>query len=177
MKPIWITATLLALLAAAVPAQTSRAIQPPRDAHPPEDPVAAEKSTKGLHAKTQPLATSTTPAMSSYARSEVWRDVTIGPGQSIYLDSSTDFSYADSARVSVRSRTVDLPYLVITAYWTTPLAAYYNATDAVSGSLFPFTNVGGATFTSYGSQFRLRLFNNGYDTIWLSQVIVYARLW
>ena len=48
------------------------------------------------------------------------RDIVIAPGQSANLDSSADFSFTDSVRVSIRSRTTDIASVVMSAYRSVP---------------------------------------------------------
>lgn len=105
---------------------------------------------------------------------ELWRNLTIGPGQSVTLHSDLDFSTAGTARVSFRSRNNDLPDLRMDAYWAVPQAEFFNVAEVVTGQNFPYRNVGGVTFTTYGSQFRLRLTNTGGTTIFLSQIIIFS---
>ena len=122
-----------------------------------------------------PKTNGTAPRSYSYADWEVWRDITIAPGQSVNLDSGISFSTADTARVSIRSHNADLRDIVMDAYWAVPQAEFYNVAEIVTGDTFPYRNVGGATFTTYGNQFRLRLTNTGTSTMFLAQVIVFAR--
>lgn len=106
--------------------------------------------------------------------SEVFTDVTIGPGQSVNIDSGLDYSNVDMVRVSVRSDNPDLSSLQFEAYWSVPTAEYYDATQAVDGSTFVYGNVGGAQFSVYGNQFRLVLTNTGGSTVNLLQVMLFA---
>ncbi len=106
--------------------------------------------------------------------SEVFTNVTIGPGQSTALDSGLDYSNADMVRVSVRSENADLSDLQFVAYWAVDGTDFYNATEAADGSTFIYGNVGGAQFCVYGSQFRLVLKNTGSSTINLVQVMLFA---
>jgi len=63
--------------------------------------------------------------------------------------------------VSIRSYNPDLRDIVMDAYWAVPQAEFYNVAEVVSGDTFPYRNVDGATFTTYGNQFRLRVTNTG----------------
>lgn len=166
---------LTACLAALVPGSFA---QNARTADVSEEAMTAVRSPDGLTGKARPLPRIATPAPRSeaYADWEVWRNIAIAPGQSVNLDSDMYFSTADSARVSVRSRNADLPAMVMNAYWAVPQAEFYNATDVVSGDTFAYNNTGGTTFPTYGTRFRLRLTNTGTSTMFLSQVVVFARV-
>jgi hypothetical protein len=114
----------------------------------------------------------------SYSSSlwEYWVNLTIPAGGSLDLDSAMDFSYSDSVRVTVRCGNGSLADLVLSAYWSVPLAPLFNVADVVKGDTFYYRNVGGATFNTYGSQFRLRIINNGVTGVTLSQVLMFARI-
>ncbi len=108
-----------------------------------------------------------------HGRSEVFSNVTIGPGQSAVLDSGLDYTYVELVRVSVRSANADLSSLQFVAYWSVPGAEFYNATQAIEWSTFIYGNTGGAQFSVYGSQFRLVLKNTGSSTVNLLQVLLF----
>jgi hypothetical protein len=123
------------------------------------------------------LPGSRTPIM-SYSSSlwEYWVNLTIPAGGSLDLDSVMDFSYSDSVRVTVRCGNGNLADVVLGAYWSVPFAPLFNVADVVNADTFYYRNVGGATFNTYGSQFRLRIINNGVSGVTLSQVLMFARL-
>jgi hypothetical protein len=107
---------------------------------------------------------------------EVFKNVTIAPGQSVSLDSGIDYSATD--RVAVTYRTVsggDMSTMYIYAYWGIPIADSFGVAEEDNGSNFPFTNAGGEVFTVYGNQLQLRLENRGKTTIILTQVTLYIR--
>jgi hypothetical protein len=105
-----------------------------------------------------------------------WVNLTIAAGGSLDLDSGMDFSYSDSVRVTVRCSNGNLADVLLAAYWTVPLAPLFNLADVVKGDTFHYRNVGGATFNTYGSQFRLRIINNGVTGVTLSQVLMFTRI-
>ena len=113
----------------------------------------------------------------SYSSSfwEYWVNLTIPAGGSLDLDSAMDFSYSDNVRVTVRCSNGNLADVVLGAYWSVPLAPLFNVADVIKGDAFYYRNVGGATFNTYGSQFRLRIINNGVTGVTLSQVLMFAR--
>lgn len=141
-----------------------------------DDASDAEKPAKGVYLKAQARVKAEPRSSDSYGDWEVWRDITIAPGQSVNLESDMSFFSADTARVTIRSRNSDLPNIVMNAYWAVPQAAFWSVADVVSGETFPYNNVGGAVFSTYGSQFRLRLTNNGTVTMNLSQVVIFTRV-
>jgi hypothetical protein len=164
MERFLATAALLAVFASAGFAQRVA-----------DDASEAEKPTKGVSLKAQARVKAEPRGSGSYGDWEVWRDVTIAAGQSVNLDSDMSFYTSDTARVSIRSRNSDLPNLVLNAYWAVPQALYWSVADVVRGEGLAYTNVGGAIFKTYGSQFRLRLTNTGSATMYLSQVVVFMR--
>jgi hypothetical protein len=105
---------------------------------------------------------------------EAFINVAVGPGQAIEIDSSLDYTYADTVRISVRSADADLGNLQFQAYWSVPDVDYYNATDFIDGSTFVYPNAGGMQFLVYGSQFRLVITNSGSSTINMTQVLLFA---
>lgn len=166
MNRILAAAAVLAVLASAGFAQTAA-----------DDAPEAEKPSKGVYLKAQARVKSAEPRSSySYGDWEVWRDITIAPGQSVNLESDMSFVATDTARVTIRSRNSDLPNIVMNAYWAVPQALYWSVADVVIGERLAYTNVGGAVFNTYGSQFRLRLTNTGSATMYLSQVVIFTRV-
>jgi hypothetical protein len=176
MRRLIIAALVLGSLAIGSFAQRGRPAQSAAVAKVDDDETAALRMSKALPSKAKAEANaSATPRSYSYADWEVWRDVTIAPGESVNLDSGISFTTADTARVSIRSRNADLREIVMNAYWAMPQAEFFNVAEIVTGDTFPYRNVGGATFTTYGNQFRLRLTNTGTSTMYLAQVVVFAR--
>jgi hypothetical protein len=64
----------------------------------------------------------------------------------------------------------------MSAYWGVPQLPLYAAADVIGGTSFPYSNAGGATFNTYGSQFRLQVTNNGANPITLTQVLIFSRV-
>lgn len=129
--------------------------------------------------KSTPGTTAAKPSAASlsYSTWEVYKFFNIGPGQAVNLDSGIDFYASDLVSVTIRaaSGSVDLTDLEVLAYWSFPDADYWSVAETSHGLDFPFTNVGGAVFNVYGSQFRLRLVNNGTSTLSLAQVTIRCR--
>ena len=107
---------------------------------------------------------------------EYWTNVTIAAGSSVNLDSQIDYSTTDTVRMTIRSAGSDLANVIVSAYWAIPQVSWYGVADVVAGSTFPYTDAGGATFNAYGSEFRLRVTNNGSESIRLSQVLLFTRV-
>jgi hypothetical protein len=64
----------------------------------------------------------------------------------------------------------------MSAYLAVPQLSLYGAADVIAGTSFPYSNAGGATFNTYGSQFRLPVSNNGANPITLTRVLVFSRV-
>jgi hypothetical protein len=112
----------------------------------------------------------------TFSQWEYWTNVTISPGSSVNLDAQFDYSTTDTVRVTVRSAGSDLSNFVMSSYWAVPHLSSYGVADVVVGTSFPYMNAGGATFNTYGSQFRLQVTNNSANPITLTQVLVFARV-
>jgi hypothetical protein len=106
---------------------------------------------------------------------EYWVNLTLPAGGWLDLDSAIEFSYSDNVRVTVRCSDGSLTNVELAAYWTVPRAPLFNVADVVRGDSFYYWNVGGATFRTYGTRFRLRIINNGFTGITLSQVLLFVR--
>jgi hypothetical protein len=176
MNRFFAAAALIAAIALGSFAQTGRSPRPAGAGDVAEEVRAAAGSTESVrpNAKIRPNAATATPRSYSYADWDVWRNVTIAPGESVNLDSDINFSSADAARVSMRSHNDDLPDIRMNAYWAVPQAEFFNVAEVVTGATFPYSNTGGASFRAYGNRFRLRLTNTGSSTIYLIQVVVFA---
>lgn len=167
MWRLTISTLCLVLLASPGIAQQSKAI---------DDESASRKagSPTSVPSKSKPLRSVV--SQDSFSIWEFWTDVTIPAGASVNLDSRTDYSTVDTVRATIRSAGPDLNNVVVAAYWAIPQAPFYGIADVVAGTTFPFLNAGGATFNTYGSQFRLRVTNNGSNPISLTQVLIFARV-
>ena len=143
-----------------------------------DDPRAISKAPglKPSSSKLAPQIGSPSPQQYTYSGWEFWTNVLIPAGGSLNLDSQIDFSSSDSVRVTVRSEGDPLSGLVLSAYWAVPQLPSFNSAEVATGDKFYYTNVGGATFNTYGSQFRLRITNTGNTPVNLSQVLLFTRL-
>lgn len=171
MKRVLARAAILSAVALGAFAQSGR---PTRFGADEESVALRSTADPVLRSNTRSKAAAASPRAAGASDWELWRNLTIGPGQSITLHSDMDFSTAGTARISMRSRNNDLPDVRLDAYWSVPQAEFFNVAEVASGSDFPYRNVGGATFTTYGSQFRLRVTNTGSTNIFLSQVIIFS---
>ena len=140
-----------------------------------EDASAGARNNVAAGAAT-PVKAQARPAAVTASSAEVLTNVTIQPGATVQFDSQIDYSSSDTVRVTVRSANGDLPNLVLSAYWAVPDAPAFDAGDVVTGDKFFYSNTGGATLNTFGSQFRLRLTNGGSAAMTLTQVTIYARI-
>lgn len=118
----------------------------------------------------------------STGRSEVFRNIVIPPGKDFSIDSTLDYSSANSVAVTVQCTTCNSSSsslsglgLTLQARWLVDGADYYVATENKTATAFPYWDAGGAIFNVYGSQFRLNLQNRGEQIITLQQVTVFVR--
>ena len=167
MHHFTISALCLALLAAPGTAQKPKVADAESSSRKSEGSYVAQSKTE---AQARGVAWSTFPQW------EWWTNVTIPPGSSVNLDTRFDYSTTDTVRVTVRSVGSDLGNLVVGAYWGVPQLSLFGVADVVAGTSFPFSNAGGATFNTYGSQLRLQMTNNGANPITLSQVLAFSRV-
>jgi hypothetical protein len=162
-----IAALGLVLLAAPSTAQQPKAV----------DGGSSSRKSEGSYvapSKTEPRSSAW--LKDTFPQWEWWTNVTISPGSSVNLDARFDYSTTDTVRVTIRSTGPDLGSFVMSAYWAVPQLSLYAVADVIAGTSFPYSNAGGATFNTYGSQFRLQVTNNGANPITLAQVLVLARV-
>ena len=167
MHHFTISALCLVLLAAPSTAQKPKAF----------DGESSSRKSEGSYvapSKTEPR--SSVWPQNTFPQWEWWTNVTIPPGSSVNLDARFDYSTTDTVRVTIRSTGPDLGNFVMSAYWAVPQLSLYAVADVIGGTSFPYPNAGGATFNTYGSQFRLQVTNNGANPITLTQVLVFARV-
>jgi hypothetical protein len=110
----------------------------------------------------------------TFANWEYYTNMTIPANGSIFLDSGTDYSSANTLQITVRSTGSDIASLAIAPTWSVPGAPSYNVGTVAVGSDFFFNNTGGASFAVAGKQLRTFLYNTGPTTMTLSSVIVYT---
>jgi len=123
----------------------------------------------------RPAAGSPKAALST-ANSEVYKNITIAPGQSTNIDSNIDYSAADRVAITyVGASGTDFSGLEVQALWSVASADYWGIAETDNGGNFPYTNAGGSIFQVFGNQFRLVLVNSGKTTITITQLLVYAR--
>jgi hypothetical protein len=143
-----------------------------------DDPRAISKSPglKPSSSKLVPQIESPSPRQYTFGSWEFWTNALIPAGGSLNFDSQIDYSSSDTVRVTLRSDNDALSGLLVAAYWAVPQLPFFNSAEVVTGDKFYFTNVGGATFNTYGSQFRLRITNTGSTPVNLSQVLLFTRV-
>jgi hypothetical protein len=126
-------------------------------------------------AKTARPAATLKPAVST-VNWEVYKNLTIAPGQFVTIESAVDFTGSDRAAVSyVNPNGDDLGGLGIEASWAVSGSDFWASTDKDSGGNFAFTNSGGSLFPVFGTDLRLVITNGGKSTVSIQQVTIYAR--
>ena len=120
--------------------------------------------------------------VSASGNSEVFQSVSIAPGKTVSIDSTMDYSSANTVAVTVQcivctstATSLGTSGLVLQARWTVPNAQLYVATENKAATAFPYWDAGGAVFNVYGAQFRLTLQNQGSQTIALQQITLFRR--
>lgn len=113
---------------------------------------------------------------------EVFRNVYIGLGKSISLDSKLDYSFAGSVAIGFQcivcdtwANSLGTSGLVLQAQWTVPEAGLYVTTENKAATTFLYWDSGGVIFSGYGSKFRLILQNKGKQPISIEQITLLLR--
>ena len=113
---------------------------------------------------------------------EVFQNVVIDAGKSVSLNSTLDYSAADSVAVTVLcdgcdsdAKSLATAGLSLHARWLLPGADVYSATEFRSATGFPYWDGGGVLFTAYGPQFQLTLRNKSSQAITLVHVTLFRR--
>jgi hypothetical protein len=153
----------------------------PRAAKEPQS-IVTEKSAGTYERPVTPIARASRRAVDAPATSEVFGLVIVPAGQTVSLDSTMDYSSANTVAVSVlciicNSATTSLGNsgLVLQARWLVSDAELYATTENMAATSFPYTDAGGAVFNVYGAQFRLTLQNKGTQTIAIQQITMFRR--
>jgi hypothetical protein len=114
--------------------------------------------------------------------SEVFSDVIIAAGKSVNIDSTMDYSSANTVAVAVlciicgtATTSLGSSGLVLQARWTVPDADSYVTPENKAATAFLYSDAGGAVFNVYGPQFRLTLQNKGTQSIAIQQVTIFRR--
>lgn len=165
MRPFTTSALSIALLASPGNAQTAKT---------DDDEAGRTKSggTTALPSRTKSRVDSSQDNLSQW---EYWTNVTIPASSWVNLDAQLDYSTADTVRVTIRSTKANLDNITVAAYWAIPEVSYYGVADVDDGSKFVYLDAGGATFNTYGSEFRIHVINNSRSAITLSQVLLFTR--
>lgn len=121
-------------------------------------------------------------AAASTSYSEVFRNVGIGAGQSVWLDSALDYSQANTVAVALlcttctsASTSLTSSGLVLEAFWSVPDADQYSVAENAAAGKFLYLDSGGAVFQVYGPEFRLKLRNLGNKGITIQQITLFRR--
>jgi hypothetical protein len=112
---------------------------------------------------------------SGSAVSDTWLNLTVPPGTFIKLNSTSDYTGADHISIAIECQSGNsLQPVAITVWWANSIVPYFAQTDAILGSNFPLTNMGGAIVPVYGPTLLLELVNNGTAAVSCDQVTTYA---
>ena len=144
-------------------------------------PTATEKAGGGYELAAKPTRKATGAPAADTANYEVFEDIVIAAGKTVYMDSTLDYTSTNSVAVTVlciicSSAATSLANsgLVLQARWSNPEASYVTAENKAATS-FTYLDSGGAIFNVYGPQFRFALQNKGTQTIAIQQVTIFRR--
>lgn len=173
---------IAALLAPCFVCLSFAQVQPDPQSTVKRQSIAAEKS-----AAMQAIVASATPKSSVIAafatgNSEVFRNIYIGMGKSVSLDSKLDYSSAGTVAIGLQCIICDTSAtslgtsgLVLQAQWAVPDAGLFVTTENSGSNTFVYWDSGGVIFSVYGSQFRLTLQNKGKQPIAIEQITLLSR--
>ena len=126
--------------------------------------------------KTAQASKATPRAAQSVSNWQVWSEVTIPAGQTVNFDSSINFGSSEDVRITIRAQSgSDMKDMLFYPYWSNPDAQFWNISQLIKGSEFTFANAGGFVSQTFGSQFRLAVFNNGSAAITLRELVIHSR--
>jgi hypothetical protein len=115
------------------------------------------------------------------ANSEVFQNIVIAAGKSVSINSTLDYTAANTVAVTVQcticttlATSLTGSGLMLQASWSVPNAGSFAVAENKSASTFPYWDAGAALFNTYGSQFRLILQNTGSGTIAIQQVTLFS---
>ena len=144
--------------------------------------LAAEKAPEAYERGARPAVKAAAAETAAPANSDVFRDLVIPVGKSIFVDSTLDYSPAATVAVTVQcivcntaATALGASGLMLQARWVVPDATTYVTTENKTTANFPYWDAGGVTFTVYGTQLRLSLQNRGSQTIAIEQLTVFRR--
>jgi hypothetical protein len=142
--------------------------------------IASEKSPETYRLPVRSAAKS--PEVAATGGSEVFQDLVIPAGNNVFVDSTLDYSTANTVAVTIQCivcssavTSLGASGLLLQARWSVPNASTYVTTENKTATAFPYWDAGGAMFNVYGSRFRLSLQNKGSQTIAIQQLTVFRR--
>ena len=143
--------------------------------------AATEKASDSYELAVKPTRKASGTSAGDTANYEVFEDIVIAAGKTVYMDSTLDYASTNSVAVTVlciicSSAATSLANsgLVLQARWSNPEASYVTA-ESKAGTSFTYLDSGGAIFNVYGPQFRFALQNKGTQTIAIQQVTIFRR--
>jgi hypothetical protein len=174
------TAALLALCSLHLSAAQDR--EGPGDSAPSFSPVATERSAEAYAVALPPRPAATAAAAAATGNSEVFQNIVIAAGRNATINSTLDYSSANTVAVTVlcaicttAATSLGTSGLVLQASWLVPNASSYAVAENKAATTFPYWDAGAALFNTYGSQFRLILQNTGTQTVAIQQVTLFRR--
>ena len=144
--------------------------------------IVTEKTPETYDLAVTPIARPSGIAAANTGISEVFGNVVVAAGKTVSLDSTLDYSSANTVAVTVlciicssAQTSLGNSGLVLQARWTVPDAGSYVTAENKAATAFPYSDSGGAVFNVYGPQFRLAFQNKGTQTIAVQQVTIFRR--
>jgi hypothetical protein len=130
-------------------------------------------ATKQAARAASPKTTATTSP--TLAVTDTWTSFTVAPGTYYSLTSKSDYSGTDHISIAIECPAGNsLQNVSITVWWANAIAPYFAQTDAILGSNFSLTNMGGAVVPVYGPTLLLEVVNSGTTAVSCDQVTTYG---
>jgi hypothetical protein len=116
-----------------------------------------------------------TPNTTSLTLFEASGSFTIAPNSFYRFNSTADYTGADTVAVAVECPTgTSLKNILITTSWGNSLATFLTLTDAIVGSDFVLSNMGGGVVSVFGSELMVQIVNTGTTPVSCDQMTTYA---
>jgi hypothetical protein len=106
---------------------------------------------------------------------QVWYGLTIPAGQTLNLASDQDWTGTTTVAIAIECPpSMSIKNTQIFVWWGMSIANNLVSTDAIFGSNLTYTNMGGTTVATYGSQLKLQVRNAGTTDLACDQVTAYG---
>jgi hypothetical protein len=110
----------------------------------------------------KPVRRDATPNLPSLSAFDVYKNISLLPGQGLGFQALTDFTGADKVAIAIKCPpTTNLKNVAIVVSWGMPIADWLSTTDVILGSNFLFPNSGGAVVPAYGNILHVEVNNMG----------------